>query len=136
MTDMKKLVLATLITVGTLQTHAYEYPYLVFQDAEGTTTAMAIDQLTITISNGKLNVTNSNGTQTFLLSNLNKMFFAQTADFTGISNTETDNETVEAFNMGGLSMGKFQDINKAKTSLKPGLYILKSKSKTTRIVVK
>jgi len=133
---MKRLALATLITMGTLQAQAYEYPYLVFQNAEGATTAMAIEQLTITISDGQLIVTNASGTQTFQLTDLSKMFFTQTADLTGISNTEAENEAVEVFTTGGLSLGKFQDINTAKTSLKPGLYIMKSKSKTTKIAVK
>ena len=122
--------------MGTLQAQAYEYPYLVFQNAEGATTAMAIEQLTITISDGQLIVTNASGTQTFQLTDLSKMFFTQTADLTGISNTESENEAVEVFTTGGLSLGRFQDINTAKTSLKPGLYIMKSKSKTTKIAVK
>ena len=136
MTDMKRLVLATLITMGTLQAQAYEYPYLVFQNAEGATTAMAVEQLTITISDGKLIVTNADGSQTFQLTDLSKMYFTQTADLTGISSTESDNEAVEVFTTGGLSLGKFQDINTAKTSLQPGLYIMKSKSKTTKIAVR
>lgn len=133
---MKRLVLAGLIMIGALQVQAYDYSYLAFQNAEGATTFMAIEQLNISISDGKLIVTNTDGSQTFQLTDLSKMFFTQTADLTGISNTETVNETVEVFTTGGLSLGKFQDINTAKVSLKPGLYIMKSKSKTTKIAVR
>ena len=133
---MKKLALATLLTMGSLQAQAYEYPYLVFQNTEGSTIVMAVESLTITISDGKLIATNTDGTQNILLTDLSKMFFTQTADLSGISNAETENEAVEVFTTGGLSLGKFQDINTAKTSLKPGLYIMKGKSKTTKIAVK
>lgn len=133
---MKKLALATLITMGSLQAQAYEYPYLVFQNTEGSTIVMAVESLTITISDGKLIATNTDGTQNILLRSVSKMFFTQTADLSGISNAETENEAVEVFTTGGLSLGKFQNINTAKTSLKPGLYIMKGKSKTTKIAVK
>lgn len=133
---MKKLALATLITMGSPQAQAYEYPYLVFQNTEGSTIVMAVESLTITISDGKLIATNTDGTQNILLTDLSKMFFTQTADLSGISNAETENEAVEVFTTGGLSLGKFQNINTAKTSLKPGLYIMKGKSKTTKIAVK
>ena len=122
--------------MGSLQAQAYEYPYLVFQNTEGSTIVMAVESLTITISDGKLIATNTDGTQNILLTDLSKMFFTQTADLSGISNAETENEAVEVFTTGGLSLGKFQDINTAKTSLKPGLYIMKGKSKTTKIAVK
>ena len=133
---MKKLTLATLISLGTLQTQAYDYPYLVFQNIEGSTTVMAVESLTITISDGKLIATNTDGTQTFTLTDLSKMFFTQAADLTGISSTETTDEAVEVFTTGGMKLGKFQDVSTAKASLKPGLYILKSKSKTTKFLVK
>ena len=58
---MKKLALATLITMGSLQAQAYEYPYLVFQNTEGSTIVMAVESLTITISDGKLIATNTDG---------------------------------------------------------------------------
>ena len=133
---MKKMALATLISLGTLQTQAYDYPYLVFQNIEGSTTVMAVESLTITISDGKLVATNADGTQSFSLTDLSKMFFTQTADLTVISSAETSDEAVEVFTTGGMKLGKFQDVSTAKASLKPGLYILKSKSKTTKFLVK
>ena len=134
---MKKLVLTTLITLGTLQVQAYEYPYLVFQNTEGTTTAFAVESLTITISEGKLVAKNAEGTQSFSLGDLSKMYFTRQADLTGISDTDTsEDESVEVFTTGGIKLGKYLNINEAKTSLKPGLYILKSKQKSFKIVVK
>ena len=134
---MKKLVLTTLITLGSLQAQAYDYPYLVFQNTEGTTTAFAVESLTITISDGKLVAKNAEGTQSFTLGDLSKMYFTRQADLTGISNTDTsEDEIVEVFTTGGVNLGKYLNVNEAKSSLKPGLYILKSKQKLYKIVIK
>ena len=134
---MKKLVLTPLITLGTLQVQAYEYPYLVFQNTEGTTIAFAVESLTITISEGKLVAKNAEGTQSFSLGDLSKMYFTRQADLTGISDTDTsEDEIVEVFTTGGIKLGKYLNINEAKSSLKPGLYILKSKQKSYKIVIK
>lgn len=134
---MKKLVLTTLITLGTLQVQAYEYPYLVFLNTEGTTTAFAVESLTITISEGKLVAKNAEGTQSFSLGDLSKMYFTRQADLTGISDTDTsEDEIVEVFTTGGIKLGKYLNINEAKSSLKPGLYILKSRQKTFKITIK
>jgi hypothetical protein len=134
---MKKLVLTTLITLGSLQAQAYDYPYLVFQNTEGTTTAFAVESLTITISDGKLVAKNAEGTQSFTLGDLSKMYFTRQADLTGISDTDTsEDEIVEVFTTGGIKLGKYLNINEAKSSLKPGLYILKSRQKTFKITIK
>lgn len=137
MMNMKKLLFTTLITMGTLQAQAYDYPYLVFQNTEGTTTVLAVESLSITISDGQLVATNADGTQSFALTDLSKMYFTQQADMTGISNAGTqEDEVVEVFTTRGVKIGKYLNINEAKTSLKPGLYILKSKQKSFKIVVK
>ena len=137
MMNMKKLLFTTLITLGTLQAQAYDYPYLVFQNTEGTTTVIAVESLSITISDGQLVATNADGTQSFALTDLSKMYFTKQADLTGISNAGTqEDEVVEVFTTGGIKLGKYLNINEAKSSLKPGLYILKSKQKSFKIVVK
>lgn len=134
---MKKLLFTTLITLGTLQAQAYDYPYLVFRNTEGTTTVIAVESLSITISDGQLVATNADGTQSFALADLSKMYFTQQADLTGISNAgKQEDEVVEVFTTGGIKLGKYLNINEAKTSLKPGIYILKSKQKSFKIVVK
>lgn len=135
-TDMKRILFALLITLGVLQVHAYDYPYLVFMNSDGNTTTLSVETLIITISNGKLVAQNNDGTQSFALSNLNKMYFTKEADLTGISTTENTHEAVEIFTAGGLSVGKFENEKAAKASLKPGLYILKSNTRTYKIAVK
>lgn len=134
---MKKLVFTMLIMAGILQAKAYDYPYLVFQNSEGTATFFAVESLSITIYDGKLVATNADGSQTFSLSDLSKMFFSKTTEITGINDINTNgSQEVEVFTTGGVKLGKFESITSAKTSLKPGIYVIKNSQKTYRIAVK
>lgn len=134
---MKKLVFTMLMMAGILQAKAYDYPYLVFQNSEGTATFLAVESLSITINDGKLVATNADGSQTFSLSDLSKMFFSKTTEITGINDINTNgSQEVEVFTTGGVKLGKFESITSAKTSLKPGLYVIKNSQKTYRIAVK
>lgn len=134
---MKKLVFTMLMMAGILQAKAYDYPYLVFLNSEGTATFFAAESLSITINDGKLVATNADGSQTFSLSDLSKMFFSKTTEITGINDINTNgSQEVEVFTTGGVKLGKFESITSAKTSLKPGIYVIKNSQKTYRIAVK
>ena len=134
---MKKLVFTMLMMAGILQAKAYDYPYLVFQNSEGTATFFAVESLSITINDGKLVATNADGSQTFSLSDLSKMFFSKTTEITGINDINTNgSQEVEVFTTGGVKLGMFESITSAKTSLKPGIYVIKNSQKTYRIAVK
>ncbi len=134
---MKKLVFTMLMMAGILQAKAYDYPYLVFQNSEGTATFLAVESLSITINDGKLVATNADGSQTFSLSDLSKMFFSKTTEITGINDINTNgSQEVEVFTTGGVKLGKFESITSAKTSLKPGIYVIKNSQKTYIIAVK
>ena len=134
---MKKLFFTTLMMAGILKAKAYEYPYLVFLNTEGTATTLSVESLSITINDGKLVVTNTDGTQTFSLSDLSKMFFTKTTDLTGVNDINTDGmEEVEVFTIGGVKLGKYENIALAKASLKSGLYVIKSSQKTYKIAIK
>ena len=109
------------------------YPYLTFETTDGAKVSVNTESLKLTINGTTLTV----GDQQFTLTNLSKMYFTQQADLTGISNAGTqEEEVVEVFTTRGVKLGKYLNINEAKTSLKPGLYILKSKQKSFKIVVK
>jgi len=134
---MKKLFATILMMVGILQAKAYEYPYLVFLNNEGTATTLSVESLSITVSDGKLVATNVNGSQTFSLSDLSKMFFSKTTDLTGINEMGTAyEEEVEVYTTGGVALGKFNNISAANASLKKGIYVIKNSQKTYIIAVK
>jgi hypothetical protein len=133
---MKKFFATIVALIGTLAAQAYDFPYLILQSADGNTQAVSVESLTITFADGQLVAVNDNGSQIFTLTDLNKMFFSNSGDATGISTMESVGESVEAFTLGGLSLGKFSSMVEAKRSLKAGVYVLRSKNKTVKIAIK
>jgi len=131
---MKKILLTMMCVIGLTTAKAYDFSYLVFQTETGATTSVDVNDLTITINGSSLVVTNGSGTQTFTLSELSKMYFSDTAGISDITNDEA--EEVEIYTPSGMSMGKFDNLLSAQNQLEKGVYIVKSNSKTSKIVVK
>lgn len=123
-------------SVGLLTAHADDYPYLMFQATDGTTTAVASSSLTITFADGDMTVTDGTTTQTLPLTSLSKMFFS--ADATGIEDTKTQasDEAIEVFTLTGISVGKYKNMQQAQNTLERGIYVVKSKNRTLKIAVK
>ena len=131
---MKKLFLTLLAVVAMLVAHADGYPYLLFQTTDGTIHAMAVESLDISISGGQLVATNIEETQTFILTDLSRMFFCE--DTTSIDEVfSADSGEVSVFTVMGIFVGKYSDANEALQNLQNGIYLLKTKSNTVKIAV-
>lgn len=130
---MKKIVLLMAVMIGTVAVHADDYTYLTFEKSDGTLTSVALSSLSITISGTTLTA----GDQTFTLSDLTKMYFSTANETTGIEEaTTTLDGAVEVFSLNGIAIGKYASMKDAAASLKTGIYVIKSKSKTLKVAVK
>ena len=123
---MKKIVIIMMALVGALTVQAEEYAYLTFETTDGAKASVDVSSLTLTIS-GK---TMTAGSQTFVLSNLSKMYFSNTDETTGIEEitSETLGEATDIYDLQGHKVTKEQ--------MKRGVYIVKTKSKTYKMIVK
>lgn len=123
---MKKIALLFLILVGTLTAMADGYTYLTFETTDGAKASVDVSSLTLTIS-GK---TMTAGSQTFVLSNLSKMYFSNTDETTGIEEitSETLGEATDIYDLHGHQVTKDQ--------MKRGVYIVKTKTRTYKMIVK
>ena len=133
---MKKIVLLLMTLAGalTVQGRACPLPvmaeraynFLTFEMTDGAKFSVAISSLTLTINGNTLTA----GSQTFTLSNLSKMYFSNTDETTGIEETTsaTLEEDAEIYDLQGHRIAKEQ--------MTKGVYIVKTKSKTQKIVVK
>lgn len=129
---MKKVLLVLLMMTGMLTAHADSYTYLTFEKSDGTLTSVPLSSLSITISGTTLTA----GDQSFALADLTKMYFT-TADVTAIDEVKAAvNGEVEVFSMNGVAMGKYTTVQEAMSSLKTGVYIVKSNGKTVKVAVK
>ena len=135
---MKKILILVSALMTSVMTYAgdFSYNYLVFTTQEGTEKSVAVENLKLTFANGQMVIDNGVETQTYDLSSLSKMFFAENS-VDGIVETTIDaNEEVDVFTVSGIGMGKFNDVNEAKKSLGRGVYIFKQGSKTNKISIK
>lgn len=129
---MKKVLLVLMMMTGMLTAHADSYTYLTFEKSDGTLTSVSLSSLSITISGTTLTA----GDQTFALADLTKMYFT-TADVTAIDEVKTAvSGEVEVFSMNGVAMGKYTTVQEAMSSLRTGVYIVKSNGKTVKVAVK
>ena len=124
---MKRVLITCLILcAGLTAMHAEDYPYLTFELTDGTKASVPAASLTLTINGTTLTA----GSQSFTLTNLSKMYFTTTNMSTGIKSIENGELTIdnEIYDLQGHKVTKAQ--------MKKGVYIIKTKEKTYKIVVK
>jgi len=123
---MKKIVFILMALVGALNVQAEEYTYLTFETTDGAKISVDVSSLTLTISGNTMTA----GSQTFTLSNLSKMYFSNTNETTAIEEitAATLDEEADIYDLQGHQVTKEQ--------MRRGVYIVKTKSKTYKMIVK
>ncbi len=126
---MKKKVLALSILMASLTAQADNYSYLAFQTSDGIVTTVSVESLNITMSNGQLVATNSDGSYTFTLTELDKMYFTSEGA-TAISDLDIMNHEncTDIYDMQGRKVSRDQ--------MRRGVYIVKTNYGTYKINVK
>ena len=124
---MKKLVVFLLMMMGTMAIHAADYAYLTFETTDGAKASVSVENLTLTISGTTLTA----GSQSFTLSNLSKMYFSTSDETTTgieeITNAALD-EATDIYDLQGHKVTKEQ--------MRKGVYIVKTKNRTYKMVVR
>lgn len=135
---MKPLFSALLLLAAqTASAELYDYPYMAFQTADGTVKTVSVSSLSLSVSNGVLIATSDDGTESFTLSDLSKMYFTSEAVVTKVQNPEsTGSSEVEVTSLAGVFCGTFPSVEAARQSLPAGMYIVKNSTETIKIVVK
>lgn len=124
---MRKQVLTTLALAAMLPVSAQEaYSFLTIETTDGAKTNLSVETLTMSVGNGVLTV----GDQSFPLANLKKMYFSNGNVITGIDQLTTDgtDEIVAIYDLQGRKVNK-NDMQK-------GIFVVKTKQKTTKMIVK
>ena len=127
---MKKIVLLLMTLVGGgLAVQAEDsYTYLTFETTDGAKVSVSVSSLPVTI-----NLDNSTlviGNETFALADLSKMYFSTQSETTGIQeiNSATIDEAADIYDLQGHKVTKAQ--------MKKGVYIVKTNSKTYKIIMR
>lgn len=124
---MKIIFLLLTVLVATLTVQAEGYTYLTFETTDGAKASVAVENLTLTISGTTLTA----GSQQFTLSNLSKMYFSASDETaTGIEeiNSAAIEEATDIYDLQGHKVTKEQ--------MRKGVYIVKTNSRTYKMVVR
>ena len=123
---MRKFLLLLIALAGALTVKADSYTYLTFETTDGEKVSVSLESLTITISGTTL----TTGSQSFTLTNLSRMYFSYTDETDAIKEVtrEALNEATEIYDLQGHKVSNEQ--------LKKGVYIVKTKQGTNKIVTK
>lgn len=124
---MKKIILLLTVLVGTMTAYADDYTYLTFETTDGAKISVPVKDYSLTISGTTLMV----DSQSFTLSNLNKMYFSTSDETTtGIEEITvvTLEEAIDIYDLRGNKVSKDQ--------MQKGVYIVKTKNKNYKMIVK
>ena len=126
--NMKKIVLLFMALAGAMTVLADNtYTYLTFETTDGAKASVSVESLKLTISGNTLTA----DSQTFILSNLSRMYFSMTDETVSgieeITSTTLD-EAADIYDLQGHKVSKEQ--------MKKGIYIVKTKNKTYKMIVK
>ena len=124
---MKKLFLLLTVLVTTLTAQAEGYTYLTFETTEGAKASVSVENLTLTINGTTLTA----GSQQFTLSNLSKMYFS-TSDETATGIEEINSASIEE----ATDIYDLQGHKVSKEQMRKGVYIVKTKSRTYKMLVR
>ena len=126
-TMMKKIFILLTVLLATLTAQAEGYTYLTFETTDGAKASVSVENLTLTISGTTLTA----GSQQFTLSNLSKMYFS-TSDETATGIEEINSAAIEE----ATDIYDLQGHKVSKEQMKKGVYIVKTNSRTYKMVVR
>ena len=116
--------------------HASTYNYLVFTNQSGTTTAFAVNNLSLKVNGNDLQVKNDEGTVNLVLTELASMQFSVNKDVTTLENILYADAPVQVYSVTGASLGTYNSMLDAAKSLQIGTYIISNGNISQTIVVK
>ena len=124
---MKKIFILLTVLLATLTAQAEGYTYLTFETTDGAKASVAVENLTLTINGTTLTA----GSQQFTLSNLSKMYFS-TSDETATGIEEINSASIEE----ATDIYDLQGHKVSKEQMRKGVYIVKTNSRTYKMVVR
>lgn len=120
------LTLMVMMTMMTVRANDKSYTYLTFETTDGAKASVEMASLKLTFSGTTLMM----GTESFPISNLKKIYFSLSdeSSSTGIESVKTAiiNESVAIYDLQGHQVTKGQ--------MKRGIYIVKTKDRTYKMV--
>lgn len=115
--------------------YASDFSAITFEMTDGSSASISIANLVMTVENGSIVAVSGDSQVDIPLDKLAKFRFSNNP--TGVESVEIDyNTPVEVFDTTGKTLGSFDNVKAAVSSLPAGIYVMKSNSQTFKTVVK
>ena len=137
----KRIYLTSALLSTALLSQAVDYKFLTVTKTDGTQQSIDVSGgLTITFQDGDMVATNGAETNTFALTDLASMFFAESTDIATTLATLSTEQSVKVHNMSGIHIGTYTpselNANLKNANLKKGIYFVQIGNKTQKIIIK
>lgn len=134
---MQKIGMVLAMFVCAVMAQAGEYAYLVFVNQNNDTTALSVTDMTLSVNENSLSVTNAEGTVNFTLTDLQFMQFmtedGQVAQ--RLDNVLDANAPIDVYTILGVKVGRYNSLLEAAGVLNKGSYVISNGKNAQTIIV-
>ena len=135
---MQKIGMVLAMLVCAVMAQAGEYAYLVFVNQNNDTTALSVTDMTLSVNENSLSVTNVDGSVNFTLTDLQFMQFmtedGQVAQ--ALDNVLDANAPIDVYTILGVKVGRYNSLLEAAGVLNKGSYVISNGKNAQTIVVR
>ena len=135
---MKKIGMVLAMLVCAVMAQAGEYAYLVFVNQNNDTTALSVTDMTISVHENSLKVTNADSTVNFTLTDLQFMQFMTEEGQMAmkLDHVLDANAPIDVYTILGVKVGRYNSLLEAAGVLGKGSYVITNGRISQTIVVK
>jgi hypothetical protein len=127
------LLILALLAIGS--SYAKDYGYLTMELVDGTKISYSVTDLNLQFGDSEVTVSNGEQTGVYKTADLAKMYFSEDSETSGVASVGVQSsQVVDVYNLQGVKVGSGTTDNLPK--LAKGIYLLKSKTETSKLIVK
>jgi len=134
---MQKIGMVLALLVCAVMAQAGEYAYLVFVNQQNDTTALSVTDMTLSVNENSLTVTNAAGTVNFTLTDLQFMQFMTEEGQMAmrLDNVLDANAPIDVYTILGIKVGHYNSLLEAAGVLGQGSYVITNGKNSQTIVL-
>jgi len=134
---MQKIGMVLALLVCAVMAQAGEYAYLVFVNQQNDTTALSVTDMTLSVNENSLTVTNAAGTVNFTLTDLQFMQFMTEEGQMAmrLDNVLDANAPIDVYTILGIKVGHYNSLLEAAGVLGRGSYVITNGKNSQTIVL-
>ena len=133
---MKKNLITITFLVCSLTMQASDFAYLLFVNKGGDSTKLSVENLSMSVNESSLSVSNAEGTVSFGLADLDYMqFMAAEGQTSALDNVLDADAPIDVYTVSGTKVGHYDHLLNAVVELGQGVYVISNGNQSQTIVL-